>query len=141
MGENFRSEQCRRHSRFRGTMMTELNRTIRNGRMLKNTGSWLYCGSCDRTVAYLCYTTYLFFRFRFNCLCGSSGEFDLSYEGAPEGKEADKDLYEARGGRLCCPDDGSPLFTIVHKHLESCEYTVCCRKCGSVYGRQSSPDE
>ncbi len=59
---------------------TELKKEIKNGRMLKNTGSWMYCNACDKTVGYLCYSTYQSFRFEFSCKCGNSGHFDLKYD-------------------------------------------------------------
>ncbi len=30
-------------------------------RLLKSYGSWIYCNSCNKTVGYLCYTTYDYF--------------------------------------------------------------------------------
>lgn len=35
--------------------------------------------------------------------------------------------------RLCCPSDKSPLFTILDKNLESYQYKVRCKACGTRY--------
>jgi len=31
---------------------------LENARLLKEYASWIYCTSCEKTVAYLCYVTY-----------------------------------------------------------------------------------
>ena len=38
---------------------------IVNSRLLKDYASWIYCTSCNKTVAYLCYVTYDLFSFEY----------------------------------------------------------------------------
>ena len=112
--------------------MTELKKQIKNGRLLKNNGSWMYCNGCNKTVGYLCYTTYQYIRFEFDCNCGEQGFFELYYEINNQPKEASENLKEIKN-RLCCSNDESPLFTIVEKNLKSYSYTVVCKKCQTQY--------
>ncbi len=100
--------------------------------MLKNTGSWMYCDKCNKTVAYLCYTTYQSFQFNFYCNCGNKGSFKLSYKSDIPAIESKKELISVKN-RLCCPTDNSPLFTIVDKNIKNATYTLVCKKCGSKY--------
>jgi hypothetical protein len=96
--------------------------------MLKNTGSWLYCNKCNKTVGYLCYTTYQSFQYNFNCKCGNFGSFDLEYDTNKKIEKSTKEL-KLKKNRLCCPNDEAPLFTIVEKNIEDYSYSVCCNKC------------
>lgn len=114
--------------------MSELIKEIVNGRMLKNTGSWMYCDKCNKTVGYLCYTTYQSFRFNFDCNCGNKGSFKLSYKTDITPKESTKELALVKN-RLCCPVDESPLFTIVEKNIKGVRYSVVCKKCGTRYSK------
>jgi len=108
--------------------MNELKKEIKNGRMLKNTGSWLYCDKCNKTVGYLCYSTYQSFRFEFDCKCGNSGSFDLRYD-TEEIMTKSVENLKKRKNRLCCPNDDAPLFTIVEKNIANYSYSVTCNKC------------
>ncbi len=114
--------------------MNELKKEVINGRMLKNTGSWLYCDECNKTVGYLCYSTYQSFYFEFSCKCGNSGSFDLKYDTDKKSTFSLKSL-KSKKNRLCCPNDDSPLFTIVEKHIENYSYSVMCNKCHSEFKR------
>ncbi len=60
--------------------MSELIKEIQNGRILKNNESWMYCDKCDKTVGYLCYSTYQVIQFEFMCKCGNNGSFKLKYQ-------------------------------------------------------------
>ena len=108
--------------------MNELKKKINNGHMLKNTGSWLYCDECKKTVGYLCYSTYQSFYFEFSCKCGNSGSFYLKFDTDKKSSNSTENL-KIKKNRLCCPNDDSPLFTIVNKHIEKCSYSVVCKKC------------
>jgi hypothetical protein len=112
--------------------VSELNKKLKNSRMLKNTGSWLYCDQCNKTVGYLCYTTYQSFKYDFECKCGNLGSFDLSYEIDRKIKNTTKELKQKKN-RLCCPNDEAPLFTIVEKNIKNYTYMVCCNKCLTRY--------
>ncbi len=35
--------------------------------------------------------------------------------------------------RLCCPNDQSPLFSVLEKKLNSYQYEVVCNNCGTKY--------
>ena len=100
--------------------------------MLKKTGSWIYCDTCNKTVAYLCYSTYQSFKFEFICKCGSSGAIDLQYPTDKKPILSSKDLNKKKN-RLCCPNDNKPLFTIIEKHIDRFSYSVACNTCQNSY--------
>ncbi|KJS78371.1 MAG: hypothetical protein JL56_01510 [Desulfotomaculum sp. BICA1-6] len=113
-------------------------KNIKNGRLLKSFGSWMYCNACNKTVGYLCYTTYSYFRFDFICECGNQGYFELGEKGDIKSKENNDNLIIAKN-RLCCPQDKSPLFSIVKKRLINYKYHVICKKCNGKYeGKEQS---
>ena len=112
--------------------MSELIKNIKNGRILKNNGSWMYCEKCNKTVGYLCYTTYQDFQFDFVCKCGNRGSFKLKYQTENSSTESKKELKTIQN-RWCCPNDDSPLFTIVEKNVETVNYSVICKKCQTRY--------
>lgn len=113
--------------------MSEFIKEIENGRILKNNGSWMYCSKCNKTVGYLCYTTYHDFQFDFVCKCGNTGSFKLKYK-TESGSTESKEELKVIKNRLCCPQDNSPLFTIVEKNVKSVKYSVVCKKCMNRYG-------
>ena len=112
--------------------MSELIKEIQNGRILKNNGSWMYCGNCNKTVGYLCYSTYQDFRFDFVCKCGNRGSFRLRYPTESELTKSNEELKTIKN-RLCCAKDDSPLFTFVEKNVESVLYSIVCKKCKTEY--------
>ncbi|RXQ87174.1 hypothetical protein EO244_16665 [Ancylomarina salipaludis] len=112
--------------------MSELIKEIQNGRILKNNGSWMYCNKCDKTVGYLCYSTYQDFQFDFICKCGNKGSFRLKYQTENGLTKPNEELKTVKN-RLCCPNDDSPLFTIVDKNIEKVKYKVTCKKCSTTY--------
>jgi hypothetical protein len=110
----------------------EVKKKLVNARLLKNYGSWMYCGTCGNAVGYLCYSTYDYFKFNFTCSCGEHGSFELGEDkGAVNAKEVDQ--LAVKKGRLCCPHDQAPLFSIVDKNLQSCDYKVICKECSGSY--------
>jgi len=111
--------------------MSELKREIKKGRLLKKNGSWMYCEKCNKTVGYLCYSSYSEFMFEFSCKCGSKGLFYLCCEDVV-GKKSNRPLKKLKN-RLCCPEDGLPLFTIVEKNIKSVRYKITCKECSSLY--------
>lgn len=112
--------------------MSKLIKEINSGRILKNNGSWMYCDRYNKTVGYLCYSTYQSFLFNFNCKCGNKGSFMLSYETDLPAKSSSKKL-KANKNRLCCPHDDSPLFTIAEKNIQQVDFVVTCKKCQIEY--------
>jgi 5-methylcytosine-specific restriction endonuclease McrA len=112
-----------------------IEKTTTNSRLLKNYGSWLYCSNCNKTVAYICYSTYQWINISFSCSCGSKGnlelkEAELEIQGQPENG------YELilKNNRYCCPRDESPLFSVVTKQIDSLEYEVSCLECKRLFG-------
>ena len=108
--------------------MSKLIQNIKNGRLLKKNGSWMYCNKCNKTVGYLCYTTYLEFKFDFTCNCGNEGSFHLLYPTESDTQQSTSDLKLVKN-RLCCPVDDSPLFTIVGKNIKLADYFITCKAC------------
>jgi hypothetical protein len=126
------------HKESGGKRMTdkiEIKKNLINARLLKNYGSWMYCGTCGNPVGYLCYSTYTYFRFDFICSCGAQGSFELEKGNVPGNNTAGELI--TKKGRLCCPNDESPMFSIVEKNLKSYDYTVRCKECnGSFHARK-----
>jgi hypothetical protein len=105
-----------------------------NSRLLKNYGSWLYCANCNKTVAYVCYSTYQRINISFSCSCGSKGdlelkEAELEIQGQPENGHE----LILKNNRYCCPHDESPLFSVVARQIDSLEYEVSCLECKRLY--------
>ena len=108
--------------------------TACNAHYLKGHASWLYCDSCNKTVAYLCYVTYRYFRFDFTCACGCRGFVENRYEGADlSGIAAGEPIRSATNKRYCCAMDESPLFSPVPKNLKAYSAEIVCRECGVRY--------
>lgn len=105
-----------------------------NAHFLKGHASWLYCDNCNKTVAYLCYVTYRYFRFSFVCKCGCEGWIENRYEDVdlpnlPSGKVVRK----ATNNRYCCAKDGDSLFSPVPKNLKSYTADIVCKQCSTKY--------
>lgn len=83
-----------------------IERVNTNSRLLKNYGSWLYCTHCNKTVAYICYTTYQWIRISFQCSCGSTGYQELKEAGKiiPDQLHSDNKLIVINN-IYCCPID------------------------------------
>lgn len=112
----------------------DILKKLENTRMLKNYGSWIYCNSCNKTVAYLCYTTYSYFKFDYNCQCGSNGSLEIGAK--DDNTQKSKTNLILKKGRLCCSKDGSSLFTIVDKHIKTSNFQIICKSCGTEYSEK-----
>jgi len=110
---------------------------LENCRLLKEYASWIYCEGCGKTVAYLCYVGYDLFELEYACGCGSRGRVLISF--AHEGAARSEDALVPVKNRLCCPEDGTPLLTIVEKHVKSTRFRVVCNGCGREYGGRGGP--
>jgi hypothetical protein len=88
--------------------MSELTKEIQNGRILKSSGSWMYCNVCDKTVGYLCYSTYQDFQLDFVYKCGNIVSFGLKYQTENSLTKSNEKLKTIKN-RLCCPNDYSWL--------------------------------
>ena len=108
--------------------------TTENAHYLKSYASWLYCDHCNKTIAYLCYVTYRYFRISFTCACGCTGFAENRYEGAVITREQTGKLACGNSKRYCCVKDDSPLFSLVTKNLVAYKVEVVCKACGSRYG-------
>jgi len=109
-----------------------IEKKLINSKLLKNYASWMYCTKCNNTVGYLCYTTYKFFRFEFECICGNKGVVELRLEEVDVTEESDVPLSIIKN-RFCCPKDGSPIFSAVGKNVNNYSFSLICRNCNSLY--------
>ena len=105
-----------------------------NAHYLKGHASWLYCDNCNKTIAYLCYVTYQYFRFDFTCLCGCAGFAenrcsDIDMSSLPTGEL----VRSTANKRFCCSIDESPLFSPVPKNLKSYNAEIVCKECSVRY--------
>ena len=108
--------------------------TTQNAHYLKGHASWLYCDNCNKTVAYLCYVTYQYFRFDFTCLCGCDGFAENRYGDIDLSNFLTGELVRNTGNkRYCCAKDESPLFSPVPKNLKSYSADIVCKECGVRY--------
>jgi hypothetical protein len=109
-----------------------IEKSLINSKLLKNYASWMYCNKCNNTVGYLCYTTYKFFEYEFECKCGNQGVVKISLEEINEPHKSD-DTLQLFKNRFCCPKDDSPLFSVVDKNVNNYRYSLICRNCNSIY--------
>lgn len=105
-----------------------------NAHFLKGHASWLYCDNCNKTVAYLCYVTYRYFKFSFVCQCGCSGFVENTYgeidlDNLKEGHLVRSEINK----RYCCENDESALFSPVPKNLREYTAQVVCAECDMKY--------
>jgi uncharacterized protein YbaR (Trm112 family) len=115
----------------------ELNRT----RLANSYGGWIYCDNCNNTIGYLCYVTYHSFKLDYTCSCGNVGKITMELDDSDtKFKLSDKQQYELSDqqlitlkNRLCCPNDQSPLVTILSKKLKSYSLEISCKGCRKVY--------
>lgn len=108
--------------------------TGKNAHFLKGHASWLYCDGCNKTVAYLCYVTYSYFRFSFACRCGCHGSVenrygDIDLPGLPLGQL----IRSAANNRFACEKDSAPLFSPVYKNLKAYRAELVCKQCSTRY--------
>jgi hypothetical protein len=117
-----------------GVIMSRIpiHKHLINSRLLSGYGGWMYCTSCNKTIAYLCYITYDSFKFQFTCKCGETGSVDILFENTQETKLSEKPLVVIKN-RLCCPNDNSPLVTFVEKNLDKFSYEIICKPCQQLY--------
>lgn len=95
-------------------------------------GGWIYCEHCGENIGYLCYVTYDNFRFRYQCKCGSCGSMHIDFGDSENAKHSESKLINIKN-RQCCPNDSSPLLTILEKKLTSYQYEIDCIKCQTKY--------
>jgi len=112
----------------------KISKILTNSRLLKTYGSWLYCTSCNKTVAYFCYTTYRSINYKYNCKCGNIGEITLVEDGYEYQKDQNfEKKMILKENRFCCINDESPIFSVVTKQISSYEYIVTCLQCNEIF--------
>lgn len=118
---------------------TPIYKELQNARLLKEYASWVYCTNCEKTVAYLCYVTYNNIDFSFTCICGSKGNVKIDFNS--DKKDKDKKELILLKNRLCCPNDNSPLLTIVNKNIQNCNGTISCVECNKEFELRATQNE
>ena len=108
-----------------------IKKELSNSRLLKDYASWIYCAECNKTVAYLCYVTYDLFEFEYTCNCGSCGSVFIEFD-HDEPMKSDSELHLVKS-RMCCPQDESPLFTLVEKNIKNVQIRIVCNGCKTEY--------
>ena len=106
-------------------------KNLENSRLLKEYASWIYCTECNKTVAYLCYVTYDLFDFEYTCNCGNHGKVFIEFEHGDTSKSTQS--LNMIKNRLCCPNDQSPLLTIVDKNIKDWQYRIICNTCNTEF--------
>ncbi len=112
------------------------NKELENTRLATNYGGWMYCTKCDKNIGYLCYVTYDKLKLNYECNCGSKGSAIIDFEDSRIGCNCDKELITIKN-RYCCPDDESPLITIIDKNVKKYEFEITCKNCGNSYIKKS----
>ena len=107
---------------------------LQNTKLLKEYASWVYCTACNKTVAYLCYVTYDFFEFEYIGHCGNHGKVYIQFDHEVPVKD-NHSLLQIKN-RLCCPQDNSPLITVVGKNLKTFRFRIVCNTCNTEYSSQ-----
>ena len=109
-------------------------KSLENSRLLKEYASWIYCTECNKTVAYLCYVTYYLFDFEYTCNCGNHGKVHIEFEHNNPAR-SNQPLTIIKN-RLCCPNDQSPLFTIIDKNIKDYRFKIICNTCDTEFKNQ-----
>ncbi len=107
-------------------------RILNNTRLLTDHGGWMYCTSCNKTIAYLCYITYSSFKFEYLCKCGEKGNVLIQFDSNLKNQLNFQSLIKIKN-RLCCPKDNSPLVTLIDKNLDSYSCEIICQVCNELY--------
>lgn len=105
---------------------------LENTRLATNYGGWIYCTKCNKNIGYLCYVTYDWIKLEYYCNCGSHGSVAIDFIDSKEGVLCNSPLIVVKN-RFCCPNDESPLVTILEKNVESYTVEIACKNCSSVY--------
>lgn len=109
---------------------------LKNTRLATNYGGWMYCTNCNENIGYLCYSTYDKLELDYECNCGSKGTALLEFEDSKEGKRCDKELIVIKN-RFCCPEDESPLLTILDKKIKRYHFNITCKSCENIYNKKT----
>lgn len=114
---------------------TPMIKELVNTRLASGYGGWIYCQSCGKNIGFLCYVTYHSFRLEYKCECGSYGNMQIAFGDVSSVTKGDDKLITIKH-RLCCPNDQSPLFTVLEKSLSSYKYQVVCKACNKEFSEE-----
>ena len=101
-------------------------------RIAHDNGSRIYCSQCGNAVAVLSDSHSDYFKYHYKCNCGNQGSIELGHKAKEDLFEMDSALEITRK-RMRCPNDDSPLLSILDKNVERFEYEVICKTCGGAY--------
>lgn len=104
-----------------------------NTRLANTYGGWIYCDGCNKTIGYLCYVTYDLFRLDYQCKCGNCGSVHLTFSCDRTNQISSAQSLITIKNRLCCPEDKSPLVTILEKNLDTFKFEISCKTCNTTY--------
>lgn len=108
-----------------------------NTRLAANYGGWMYCTNCNENIGYLCYVTYDKLDLNYTCKCGSCGSISIEIEEDGASIKDNNNLVLIKN-RLCCPNDESPLITILTNKLDNYNFEIVCNSCKKRYYESSS---
>jgi len=112
-----------------------IKKELLNTRLSKNYGGWFYCEKCEKSIGYLCFVTYDKVDFKYSCACGGSGVIKIELANCENVTACTESLITINN-RLCCPNDNSPLITILEKNLKSYSYSIVCNECSTEYKKE-----
>lgn len=106
---------------------------LEKSRMLKEYASWIYCGKCEHTIAYLCYSNYNNFKLDFKCKCGNTGSVNIALETDIAKFVPSNEKLLMKKNRFVCPNNNTPLFSFVEKNINSATCSIDCECCSKSY--------
>lgn len=105
-------------------------------RLAANYGGWMYCTSCQKNIGYLCYATYDTIDLQYECMCGSKGSVIIEFEDSKTSVPSNKELILVRN-RFCCPEEKSPLITLLARQVKNYQLKITCKACYHQYQKES----
>lgn len=108
-----------------------------NTRLATKYGGWMYCTNCNKNIGYLCYVTYDRINFNYVCNCGSEGSVILDFEDSKKGTSCNNKIITIKN-RFCCPEDESPLITILSNSIKNYKLEITCKSCNKIYMEQKN---
>lgn len=111
------------------------NKELINTRLATEYGGWMYCTNCNKNIGYLCYVTYDKLNLNYVCNCGNKGSVIIDFDDSKEGTLCNDELITIKN-RFCCPDDQSPLITMLSKNIKEYNLEITCKACGKIYKEQ-----
>lgn len=72
-----------------------------------------------------------------NVIVEVNGSALLDFEDSKEGSFCEEQLITLKN-RLCCPEDESPLITMLSKNVKNYEFEITCKSCNKIYKRKEN---